>query len=117
MEEVAFFCIAAQEIQLSGLRVISSLALISDSISLSLLTSDLLEKLQLLINNASVARVRHLGIEVLGNLGFPTENKAKMLAVPGLLDLLIELASGTNDPEDRVTKICAKRALAILGKI
>ncbi|GMH38521.1 hypothetical protein BSKO_06405 [Bryopsis sp. KO-2023] len=105
-----------QEIQLSGLRVISTLVLTSDAISESLLTPGLLEKLQSLIQESSVARVRHLGLEVLGNLGFAAQNKVKMLAVDGLLGSLIRLAEGDGDLGDRVTRICAKRALAILGQ-
>lgn len=106
---------AAQEIQVSGLKVLSTLALTSDSISSALLTPDLLDKLQGLIINAQVPSVRHLGLEVLGNLSFPAANKSRILAIPGLLETLTKLADDSNSLGNNLMATLAKRALAILG--
>lgn len=106
---------AVQEIQLSGLKVLSTLVLTSDSISSALLTPDLLDKLQGLIINSKIESVRHLGLEVLGNLSFPAANKSRVFSIPGLLTVLIDLADGSNSLGDTLTATYAKRVLAILG--
>jgi hypothetical protein len=61
--------------------------------------------------------VQRAALEALGDLSFSRANKAKLLAAPGLMELLVGLANpALRDARSERTKRYAVRALAVLGQ-
>eukprot|EP00210_Caulerpa_lentillifera_P000261 g254.t1 len=106
-----------KEAQIYALEALSSLAMASDNISVSLLTPTLIQKLVDLLKTPSsgLESVQNKALMTMGNLSFAVENKAVLLEVPGLKQKLIDLASG-DEESTKLRRLLTLRVLAILGE-